>query len=421
MAKIGKVQEVAIADLHPYEKNAKLHSEAQVEKIAASIQEFGFISPCLIDTDGNIIAGHGRVMAAQRLGMTTVPCVYVEGLTEEQRRAYILADNKLTELGEWNMDLVSQELHDLKDDGFDINLTGFGIDDIIFTDMEDTYSVGEETEEEKEQIDVCAGDKWLLGRHTLLCGDSTNPEDIDRLVGDAVIDLLETDPLYNVNVESANGETIENDNLPDAEFFSFLATVFSNAAYHLKEGGAFYVWHADTNGLMFRQALEDAGLHIRQNLIWVKSHFTIGRQDYQWRHEPCLYGWKEGAAHYFIDLRSQDTVQEYELNSMSREQLVEIISQLMDAISTVQHEKLPAVDDLHPTMKPLSLIKKHVRNSSREGENVLDLFGGSGTTLIACEELNRTCYMMEYDPKYAQRIIRRWEEATGKKAVRLDA
>lgn len=197
-------------------------------------------------------------------------------------------------------------------------------------------------------------------------------------------------------------------------------SVFKNASCFLKEGGSYYVWHADSNGGLFRNVLEECGLPVRQNLIWVKSHFNIGRQDYQWKHEPCLYGWKEGAGHYFIDMRTLSTVSEYEtLDNLSKEALTEILKSYLDEITTVQHESKPTIDDLHPTMKPLSLIKKHVRNSSREGEIVLDLFGGSGTTLVACEELNRTCYMMEYDPKYTERIIQRWEDLTKEKARRL--
>lgn len=234
-----------------------------------------------------------------------------------------------------------------------------------------------------------------------------------------LVDLLETDPPYNVDVENSAGDKIENDNLPEEVFYDFLVKVFYNASQFLKEGGAYYVWHADSNGGQFRNALEENGLKVRQNLIWVKSHFNIGRQDYQWKHEPCLYGWKEGQGHYFIDMRSLSTVNEYDtIDKMSKDELLEMIKSYFDEITTVQHEDKPTVDDLHPTMKPLSLIKKHIRNSTKEGEVVLDLFGGSGTTLIACEQLDRTCLMMEYDAKYADRIIKRWEQETGQKAVK---
>ena len=234
-------------------------------------------------------------------------------------------------------------------------------------------------------------------------------------------DLLETDPPYNVAVEGKAG-SIENDDMPDTDFYEFLCKAFGNAADCMREGASFYIWHADSNGLQFRMAAENAGLHIRQNLIWVKSHWTLGRQDYQWKHEPCLYGWKEGASHYFIDVRSLCTVQDYteELNKLGREELIDIIKKYQENISTIYHEDKPNVSELHPTMKPMSLIKKHIRNSSKEGDIVLDLFGGSGTTLIACEEMNRRSYTMEFDTHFAEVIINRWEEMTGQKAVLLD-
>lgn len=421
MAKIDRVQEVSIDLLRPYEKNAKIHGEEQVQRIADSIKEFGFISPCLIDQDYNIIAGHGRVMASKLLGLETVPCLFIEGLTETQRRAYILADNKLTEMGDWDRNLISEELEFLKQDGFNIDLTGFSVDNITFDDVEDYVTTDEEVDEIEETYEVSRGEIWQLGRHRLMCGDSTSYEDLYQLCGTDQVDLVETDPPYNVDVHSSSGDSIENDNLPTEDFYIFLCSVFNNIYMFLKEGGAFYIWHADSNGHLFRNALEQSHLKIRQNLIWVKNHFTIGRQDYQWRHEPCLYGWKEGESHYFIDLRTLSTVQEYEnLDDLSKEELKDMIREYLDDISTVVHEYKPTVSDLHPTMKPLSLIKKHIRNSSREGEVVLDLFGGSGTTLIACEEMDRKCLMMEYDPKYAERIIKRWEEHTGEKAHKIN-
>ena len=420
MAKIDRVQEISIDLLRPYERNAKIHGDDQVEQIAESIKEFGFISPCLIDKDYNIIAGHGRVMAAKRLNMEAVPCLFIEGLTEEQRRAYILADNRLTELGEWDDKLLNEELKYLTDSGFEIDTTGFNIDDIQFNDEEDVDIMEDLTETTEEPLRVSRGEIWQLGNHRLMCGDSTNPDDVAMLVDREMMDMVETDPPYNVNVSNSNGDTIENDNLADNEFYTFLLSAFKNVEAFLKQGGVFYIWHADSNGGMFRNALEENGLRVRQNLIWVKSHFTIGRQDYQWRHEPCLYGWKDGAGHYFIDLRSLSTTQEYDtLEKMSKEELLEAYKELLENCSTIEHEQVPQVNDLHPTMKPLSLIKKHIRNSSREKERVLDLFGGSGTTLIACEEINRKCYMMEYDPKYADRIIKRWELHTGQQAKKV--
>lgn len=417
MAKTTEMVELALSKLKPYERNAKKHPQEQIEKIKNSIQEFGFISPCLIDKKNNIIAGHGRVEAAKLLGMDVVPCVYIEGLTEEQRRAYILADNKLTELGGWDMTTVSDELQSLVDTGFDINLTGFDIDDIIIDEIEDVAIETDSEEIEATEPKVKQGEIWILGNHRLMCGDSTSPEDVENLMGGGTADLLETDPPYNVDIEGAAGK-IENDNMKRDQFIEFLVTALTNASNVMRPGASFYIWHADSNGLDFRLATEEAGLMIKQNIVWVKSHFTIGRQDYQWRHEPCLYGWKPGGPHYFIDMRSLSTIQEYdEIEKMDRGQLIEALQSLIDDIGTVCHENKPNVSELHPTMKPLTLIKKQIRNSSKEGDIVLDLFGGSGTTLMACEEMNRRCYMMEYDPRFADVIIRRWEEQTGREAI----
>lgn len=423
MAKIGQIQEVAIADLVPYDRNAKLHPQEQIDLLCRSITEYGFLNPCLIDKENNVIAGHGRIEAASKLGMDKVPCVYVEGLTDAQRRAYILADNRLTELGEWDMDLVADELKRLEEEGFEIDLTGFISDDeILDLDPIPDGGIGKEIEDfvKEEQISK-SGEVWELGSHRLMVGDSTKIEDVEKLVGGVRVDLLETDPPYNVAVKNAHDLTIQNDDMADDQFYEFLYNAFSNAAAVMKKGAAFYIWHADSNGLIFRKACEASGLKIRQNLIWVKNHFTLGRQDYQWMHEPCLYGWKEGSGHYFSERRNIPTVIKSvdNLQDATREELIELIETLRES-STVTFANCPLADDLHPTMKPVELILKQVKNSSKPGDIVLDLFGGSGTTLLACEELDRRCFMMEYDPKYADVIIRRWEEQTEKKAVRID-
>lgn len=433
MGKIGEVREISVDQLKAYERNAKIHNEDQVEKIAASINEFGFLNPCLIDKDLNIIAGHGRVMAAKKLGMQSVPCLFIEGLTDEQRRAYILADNKLTELGEWDMDLVSEELKDLKDSGLDIDLTGFNIDDIIFEDDEASWVEEPEPTLPEEPITV-RGDLWQLGDHILMCGDSTNPDDVDKLMRGGTADLLITDPPYNVGLGQDKGHSIrpseakqlhrrtdglviENDAMGTEEFETFLRAAFKNAVDHMRPGAAYYCWYASTTQKSFEAALEQTGIKPRQVIIWVKQAFTLGRQDYQWKHEPCFYGWKEGAAHYFIDARTLTTVMDG-LDHLTKEQLLERLKE-MSSLTTAIYEDKPSRSVLHPTMKPLGLFKKQIRNSSKEGDTVLDLFGGSGTTLIACEEMNRKCRMMEYDPFYASAIIKRWEDETGYKAERI--
>lgn len=423
MAKIDKIQEVAVSKLVPYERNAKQHPAEQVELIARSIKEYGFLNPCLIDKDYRIIAGHGRVEAAKKLGLENVPCVFVEGLTDAQYRAYILADNRLTELGEWDMDIVSDELKYLDEVGFDIDLTGFLPDDEIL-DLEPVpdNGIGEDIGEYFDGQSITKnGDVWELGDHRLMVGDSTLLEDVMTLMGEDQADLLETDPPYNVSISNSRGMTIANDRMSVDAFYDFLYMAFSNAAALMKSGAAFYIWYADSNGLTFRKACEDSGLPIRQNLIWVKNHFHLGWSDYQWIHEPCLYGWKEGAAHYFSERRNIPTVIKSidNMEEASREELLQLLYEIRE-MTTVTYANVPLADDLHPTMKPRELILKQIKNSSRKGDIVLDLFGGSGTTLLCCEELGRRCRMMEYDPKYADVIIRRYEEETGKKARKIN-
>lgn len=416
MAKIDKVQEVRLADLKPYEKNAKVHGSEQVDKIAASIKEFGFLSPLLIDKDMNIIAGHGRVMAAKQLGMETAPAVFIEGLTETQRRAYILADNKLTELGGWDDELVSLELDDLKASGFDIDLTGFSIDDIIISEE----SSPEFTEEQLDDLKASGkaprikpGEVWQLGEHRLMCGDSTKAEDVKKLMGGELADLLLTDPPYNVDYEGGTKDKlkIEGDNMDEIAQIDFLQDAFVNAWNAMKPGAAYYCWYASMTQKAFHIALENSGLKPHQLLIWVKNGMVLGRQDYQWRHEPCFYGWKEGGPHYFIDVRSFTTVSD-DTEKLTREKAIEKLKELAQ-FSTAIYEDKPVRNDLHPTMKPVELFKKLIRNSSRPGDLVLDLFAGSGTSIIAADEMERRCYSMEYDPTYAEVIIQRWEDKTG--------
>lgn len=421
MAKIDNVQEVAVSELIPYVNNAKIHSEDQVTKIAASIREFGFLNPVLIDEQKNIIAGHGRVMAAKKLGLEVVPCINIEGLSDAQRKAYILADNKLGELADWDKELVSEELKFLKEFDFDIGLTGFGTDDIILDD-DGVFEIPEEPEVKTEEVKQRTkfGDVWKLGKHRLMVGDSTDYGNVQTLMDGNLADCLITDPPYNVAISNATGDTIANDDMEDSDFYQFLYDAFMNAQLSLKEGGSFYIWHADSEGKNFRNAAEAAGLKIRQNLVWVKNSFTLGRQDYQWQHEPCLYGWKEGAGHYFVPVRNFSTCFESktDLYEKSKDELVDMIYEVLGS-GTVIHEDKPRVDSLHPTMKPQALIRRQMKNSTKEGDTVLDLFGGSGTTLLVAEQIGRTCYMMEYDPKYADVIIQLWEEQTGRKAELL--
>ncbi len=430
-----RYENVKIEKLKPYENNARTHSEEQVEKISRSIKEFGFINPVLIDSNFGIIAGHGRVLGAKKLGMEEVPCLFVEDLTDEQKRAYILADNKLALDAGWDDEILRQEIKALADLDFDVSLTGFELEDFDFnqTDIEfeeDDYDV----EEKLPEIPKAKyGDIYQLGNHRIMCGDSTSQNDIDKLLDGAVMDLCVTDPPYNVNYgsinesgygkERDNGNKILNDNMDDESFYLFLNAFYTQMMRVLKPGGAYYIFHADTEGYNFRKALMDAGGQVKQNLIWVKNALVLGRQDYQWKHEPCLYGWKEGVGHYFINDRTQTTVFEdkADLDKLSKEELKDMIKEIIEdkTPTTIIHEDKPLKNDVHPTMKPIKLISRLVRNSSKPGENVIDFFGGSGSTLISCEHLGRNCYSIELDPKYVDVIIDRWETLTGKTAVKI--
>lgn len=290
--------------------------------------------------------------------------------------------------------------------------------------QEDEYDV-DASLDDMEEPRCKSGEIWKLGEHRLMCGDSTNPEDVKKLMGEELADMVMTDPPYNVAIQNSQGMKIENDDMDNEDFKEFLLKAFENLEASLKEGGAFYVWYASRNHIPFEVALKEHGLTVRQQLIWNKSSFVFGRQDYHWKHEPCLYGWKEGASHYFIDDRTQSTVIEdknIDLKKLKKEELLKLLEDIYsDKVSTtVIDEDKVVVNSLHPTMKPIKLIARLIKNSSRPKELVLDLFGGSGSTLIACEQIDRRCNMMEYDPKYASVIIDRWEQFTGQKAERLN-
>ena len=430
MGSIKELQSVEIAKIKPYKNNAKIHGKNQLKKLQESISEFGFLTPCLIDQDFNLIAGHGRVEAAKALGMKEVPCVYIENLNETQRRAYILADNRLGELGEWDMDLVSQELQTLNDSGFNLELTGFTFDDITSDDI-DFSELDEEAEkieqELPEEATIQQGQMFRLGNHILLCGDSTKEDNLKKLMGKELADLVVTDPPYNVDVTGGTKENLKimNDSMSDDSFVEFLSLAFKNLTDGLKLGGGWYIWLASSTYPQFEKALSNNKMHEHQQLIWVKNQFILGRSDYQWRHEPCLYGWKEGAAHYFIDDRTKSTVFEKieDIDSMSEADAKKLLKRFYNqnlTMSSIIHEKKPLKSENHPTMKPVALIERLIENSSRSGDIVLDLFGGSGTTLIACENKKRKCRMMELDPHYCEVIIKRWEKLTGRKAELID-
>lgn len=413
--------------LTPYENNPRNNDEA-VEPVANSISEFGFKVPIVATSDGEIINGHTRWKAAKKLKLKTVPVIIADDLTEEQVKAFRLADNKVAEIAQWDIELLLSEIDSV--DNLDMTLFGFTDQDYTLDDFEDEELDTEDAEEINEQDTQTSaveyGDIYQLGRHRLMCGDSTSIADMEELVDGNKIDLYVTDPPYNVAYEGGTEEamTIMNDSMDDASFRQFLRDAFSVADQHLKPGGAFYIWHADSEGLNFRAAVKETGWLLKQNLVWVKNSIVLGRQDYQWKHEPCLYGWKDGASHYFVDNRALSTVIEEDednLKEMTKGELISYIKTMQENSPTsIFYEDKPVRSDIHPTMKPLKLIARCVLNSSKKGERVLDSFNGGGSTLMVCEKTERIYYGMELDPVYVERTIKRWEEETGLKAEKIN-
>ena len=390
-----KIEWLSVETLIPYAKNARTHSDEQVAQIAGSIKEFGFNNPVLVDKDNSIIAGHGRLMAARKLGMDKVPVVQLGHMTEAQRKAYVLADNRIALNSRWDTGMLSLELQDLKDD-IDLSLLGFDPDelDALLNPIEETEGLTDEdaVPDVPDEPKTKLGDIYILGNHRLMCGDSTSIDAVEKLMDGQLADQLVTDPPYNIAYEggSKKRDQIKNDEMADEEFRQFLKDVYIAADAVMKAGAVFYIWHADTEGYNFRGAARDMGWRIRQTLIWNKDNSAFGRSDYHWKHEPCLYGWKEGAAHLWATDRKQTTVIQC---------------------------KRPSKSDLHPTMKPVELMEYQILNNTKGSDIVLDLFGGSGSTLIACEKTGRVNRSMELDPKYCDVIVKRWEDFTGKKAV----
>lgn len=381
-------------------------------------------------SDGEIINGHTRWKAAKKLKLKTVPVIIADDLTEEQVRAFRLADNKVAEIAQWDVELLLDEIENIGN--VDMTLFGFTDSDYTLDDFDDedgdsdALSEEESESEDAQSSSVEYGDIYQLGRHRLMCGDSTSAGDMKELIDGEKIDLYVTDPPYNVAYEGGTEEamTIMNDSMDDASFRQFLRDAFSVADQHLKPGGAFYIWHADSEGLNFRAAVKETGWLLKQNLVWVKNSIVLGRQDYQWKHEPCLYGWKDGASHYFVDNRSLATVieeDEENLKEMTKGELISYIKTMQENSPTsIFYEDKPVRSDIHPTMKPLKLIARCVLNSSKKGERVLDSFNGGGSTLMVCEKTERIYYGMELDPVYVERTIKRWEEKTGLKAEKLN-
>jgi site-specific DNA-methyltransferase (adenine-specific) len=390
-----KIEWMSVETLIPYAKNARTHSDEQVAQIAGSIKEFGFNNPVLVDKDNSVIAGHGRLMAARKLGMDKVPVVQLGHMTEAQRKAYVLADNRIALNSGWDTGMLSLELQDLKDD-IDLSLLGFDPDelDALLNPIEETEGLTDEdaVPDVPDEPKTKLGDIYILGNHRLMCGDSCSVTDMEKLVNDRQVDMWLTDPPYNVAYEGKTKDalTIQNDSMDNEGFRQFLRDAYVTADTVMKAGAVFYIWHADSEGYNFRGAAHDAGWKVRQCLIWKKSTMVMGRQDYHWKHEPCLYGWKEGAGHLWATDRKQTTILEFDKPNRNKE---------------------------HPTMKPVALFEYQMLNNTKGGDIILDSFGGSGTTLLAAEKNGRIAYLMELDPKYCDVIVTRWEQFTGKKAV----
>lgn len=399
MSKDHKIATVKISDIVPYINNARTHSEDQIMQIRSSIREFGFTAPIIIDKEKNLIAGHGRIAAAKLEGMSEVPAVIVSGLSEGQKKALIIADNKIALNAGWDESLLKIELELLQDMDFDLSILGFNDDEMaaLLGKIEPTVGLTDEdvVPEAPAVPKTVLGDVWLLGNHRLMCGDSTSIDAVEKLMDGKKADMWLTDPPYNVAYEGKTKDAlkIKNDSMSNDSFRQFLTDSYVAADAVMKGGAVFYIWHSDSEGYNFRGAAKDAGWTVRQCLIWKKSTLVMGRQDYHWKHEPCLYGWKDGAGHLWASDRKQTTILEFDK---------------------------PMRNGEHPTMKPVELFQYQMLNNTKGQDVVLDSFGGSGTTLIAAEKNGRYSFIMELDPKYCDVIIKRWQDFTGKKATHAE-
>lgn len=386
---ISSMTLVPVEKLVPYINNARTHSAEQIQKLRSSIREFGFINPVIIDKDYGIIAGHGRVAAAKEEGISEVPCVLVDYLTEPQKKAYILADNRFALDAGWDEELLRIEIESLQGADFDIALTGFDekeIADLFAAASDDVKDDDFDVDEELKKPSFSKnGDLWLLGKHRLVCGDSTKSDTYDLLMDGKLANLTVTDPPYNVNYEGSAGK-IKNDNMEGGKFYQFLLDAFANMEKAMANDASIYVFHADTEGLNFRKAFADAGFYLSGTCIWKKQSLVLGRSPYQWQHEPCLFGWKKNGKHQWYSDRKQTTIWEFDK---------------------------PKKNGDHPTMKPVPLIAYPIQNSSMSNCIVLDPFGGSGSTLIACEQTDRICHTIELDEKYCDVIVKRYIEQVG--------
>ena len=389
-----QLEEWKVSDLIEYARNPRKNDHA-VDKVAAAIREFGFRVPILAKSDKTVVDGHLRLKAAKKLGLETVPVMLCDDMTDVQIKAFRISVNRVAEFAEWDDELLRVEFAELEELGFDLELTGFTLDEIGALEPEeanDGLTDEDAVPEAPAQPVTVEGDVWLLGNHRLMCGDSTSIDALERLCDGQLVDMWLTDPPYNVAYEGKTKDalTIKNDSMADDQFRQFLRDCYIAADAVMKPGAVFYIWHADSEGYNFRGAAQDAGWKVRQCLIWKKSTMVMGRQDYHWKHEPCLYGWKDGAGHLWTADRKQTTILEFDK---------------------------PQRNGAHPTMKPVELFEYQMLNNTKGGDIVLDSFGGSGTTMIAAEKNGRVSRLMELDPKYCDVIIKRYCEFTGKQAI----
>ncbi len=379
---------VPIKELVPYVNNARTHSAAQITKLRSSLREFGFVNPIIVDRDYSVIAGHGRLIAAKEEGFSEVPCVFVDYLTEAQKKAYIIADNRYAEDAGWDEELLRLEIEGLQGMEFNVELLGFEPAELnkLLTNGDDIQEDDFDVEAELQKPALTKpGDVWLLGKHRLVCGDSTKCETYKVLMDGKKANLVVTDPPYNVNYEGSAGK-IKNDNMGNEAFYTFLFDAFKSMEEVMAQDASIYVFHADTEGLNFRKAFSDAGFYLSGTCIWKKQSLVLGRSPYQWQHEPVLFGWKKKGKHMWYSDRKQSTIWEYDK---------------------------PKKNGDHPTMKPIALIANPITNSSMTGCIVLDPFGGSGSTLIACEQTDRICHTIELDEKFCDVIVKRFIEQVG--------
>ncbi|KLU65710.1 DNA adenine methyltransferase YhdJ [Desulfosporosinus acididurans] len=387
-----QIHEMNVTDIIPYKNNPR-NNELAVKRVAESIREFGFKVPIVLDKNYEIVAGHTRLKAALELGLKTVPCIIANDLTDAQIKAFRLADNKTAELAEWNLEMLNIELEELNKLELNFSMADFGFDLESMDEQETKETTEDDFDADKAVAEIETpisqrGDVWQLGKHRLMCGDSTSSEDMAKLMDGQECDLVLTDPPYNVDYQGATKDKlkIQNDKMDDDKFLAFLTDAFTRMYEHSKKGAAIYVFHADSEGYNFRAAFKHAGYTLRQCLVWAKNSMVLGRQDYQWKHEPVLYGWKDGASHHWYSDRKQTTVVEFDK---------------------------PHRNSTHPTIKPLGLVGYFIGNSSKTGDIVLDPFGGSGSTIISCEQTGRIGYSAELDPKYVDVIVKRYIEHKG--------